>query len=465
MKSNNYSDALENAYHIFLNSAENCIAYQHFLEDNHIRVKKNASSKEFLKLPLTDKNNYFRKFSLTEKLYKNKSLSDYYMICTSSGSTGEPTIWPRDFETDNHLVQLNTEFLDSHFEIKKKKTLIVIAFGLGTTTAGMLQSRLSWEANHQYKISVITPGVDAQQTVSLLEAVYQNFEQIVCVGYPPFISEFIQLALEQNVRIKNWNLKIAFTSESVSSNWRKQMAEIISEPASAKNIVAFYATTEAGIIGIETPFTNKIINICLKNKALAQELFQSDHLPTLVEVNFMKKFVEVIDGEIVITLDQSFPLIRYNLHDKAKFISSADVKKALTTHSISTESEIYPAENKIFLAVFGRNEQSLSDYSFQIEDIRLALETTDLTHYIHTEFQYKQTQIRKNHLHIKIIVYKRKHNNSDISINDFLKKINLTLQNIAIKQHSQAKITSEIEINNEDQLQGYKAGKLRYFQR
>ncbi len=461
--SNNYLAAQKNAFKIFLKSAKNCKAYQSFLNENELQNLESISYSKFQEIPITDKNTYFRKYPLMDKLYRNKRLSDYYMICTSSGSTGEPTIWPRDFESDNQLVDLHTDFLDTHFSIRKKKTLILIAFGLGSNTAGMLHARLSWEANKNGNVSVISPGLDAEKTIFLLESLYQEFEQVVCIGYPPCISEFVQLAIDRHIEVKNWHLKIAFTSESVSRMWRNEMVNLISETNSPTDVVAFYASTEAGIIGIETPVTHQILACCLKNESLIEELFQSFHLPTLVEVNFMRKFVEVINGEVVITIDQSFPLVRYNLHDKAKFVSLSEIRKILKKNLVLTEDILDTKDDTLFLAVFGRNEHFPGSISFQIEDIRFALESSAIYPRIHSEFQYKQIQVNENHIHIYITVYQREPLGNNILLNDNLVEINSILQKLAAIQNTGVLVTTELNLKDELEMHRYQSGKLHYF--
>ena len=55
---------------------------------------------DFEKIPVMDKHNYVSKYPVEDRLYNSKKLEDFYMICSSSGTSGEPTFWPRDYQSD-----------------------------------------------------------------------------------------------------------------------------------------------------------------------------------------------------------------------------------------------------------------------------------------------------------------------------------------------------------------------------
>ncbi len=454
------SPAQQHAFEIFQKAAQHCPAYKQFLKNQRCSIKSIKNFSQFTDVPIADKSNYFRQFPLEKKLYDDKEIADYYMLCTSTGSTGEPTIWLRDYHTDAGLEMLHTDFLNEHFQITKKKTLIVISFGLGANTAGMLHAKLSWAATENQKISVITPGIDPEKTVFLIENLYKNYGQVVCIGYPPFISEFVDLAIQKKFPVKKWNLKIVFTSESVSAQWRNEMAKKISSRGEAKNIVAFYASTEAGIIGVETLETHGIMASCLKNEKFRLQLFHSFHLPTLVEVNFLRKFVEVVNEEVVLTIDQSIPLVRYNVHDRAIFLTTSQIKDAAQRAHVQY---VKPQKEKVFLAVFGRNEGPTKDALFFIEDIKFALEKISkaLRKKILTEFQYQE-----NPKTLSIQLYVKNRQKISASEKRTLEElIQKQLQKIKMfdRRFAQKHFSVQLNIRLQPKRIGYKAGKLRYF--
>ncbi len=430
---------------IYNKVSSNCLAYKKHLKSHKIDFKKVA----FSDLPICDKDNYTQKYLLEERMYDGKCLADYYMICTSSGSTAEPTIWPRDYDYDQGLEPPHTQFLESHFSFTKKKTLIIIAFGIGTTQAGMMHVKASWEGSVHGKISVITPNADTEQTVFLLNKLRSHYEQIITIGYPPIIADFIDLAIEKKFPIDQWNLKIVFAGESVSPLWRKEMAEKIG--GTSKDIVSFYGSTEAGMIGFESKEINKLIGMCLSNEELRFDLFKTFNLPTVVEVNFLKKFTEIIDGEIVVTVDQVIPLVRYNLHDKGIILDSKYIQEVLDRHKINF---IYP-KNKRVLVIYGRNLSRKTS----IEDLQNAFAILDLDKYFYKEFQYEEEQTTKG-LNLKIIFYVKSNLNcSTKTIKNISEKLEKTISKL-ISSHSPVHVV--IKLVNQEKRIGYQSGKLRY---
>ena len=384
-------------------------------------------------------------------MYKGKDLSDYYMICTSSGSTNEPTIWPRSYKIDQTLIDPHTAFLNKHFQISKKRTLILISLMLGTTQAGMMHLQASWGANKSNKVSVISPNGDPENTLFLIQNLYKYYDQIVCLGYPPLISDFIDLALNRNLPIHKWNLKIGTTSESTSPIWRNELLKILN--CKEKDIISWYGTTETGMIGFETKEANSIISSCIKNKKFRFDTFGTYNLPTLVELDTLKKYIEIIKGEIVVTVDQVVPLVRYNLHDKGLLITNHQIRQVALKNKIKNIQ--FDKKNRLYLAVFGRNMGKI----FSIEDIRYLLDKLNIYDLFHYEFQFKE-QSFTNTIKLEITLYKRKNKTiSETKKENLVKIITENLQNIA---KIPSKFILILKIKRSDEQIGYKFGKLRY---
>lgn len=425
--------------------SKNCLAYKDFLKENNVDNHKI----DFFNLPISDKNNYTNKYPLDKRIYKDKIIADYYMICTSSGSMAKPTIWPRDYNYDKNLEPPHTKFLEDHFSFTRKKTLIVIAFGIGTTQAGMMHVKSSWEGSIHGQISVITPNADAEQTVFLLKELHSYYDQIIAIGYPPIIADFIDLAVKKRLSINKWNLKVVFAGESVSPMWRKEIAQKIG--GTNKSVVSFYGTTEAGMIGFETKEINRLINYSLDNEKLRFDLFKTFNLPTIVEVNHLKKFIEIINGEIVITTDQVVPLIRYNLQDRGQILTSKFIQLILNKHKINYH---FPPNKKV-LIIYGRNLSR----NISIEDLQNAYFILNLEKFFHKEFQYFEKMTTK-FLDLKINFYAKAEKKI---LPAKIKIINKDLERVISKLiNAQFPIRVNIKVYNQEKRIGYKSGKLRY---
>src|SRR3972149_4172223 len=176
-------DLSQNMLRIAKEIYANCEAYHDFLSENKISRIEDFPS-EFGSLPITNKDCYIEKYSIEKRLLRNKKISDYYMICTSSGSTGSPTIWPRDYYSDKKAISSNLNVYKKLFHIQNKRTLVIVTFGLGAWTAGMLTSRLCWEMGRKYNLSQMPPGLDSFCGFPFSSKYGKNHAHTIITGYP-----------------------------------------------------------------------------------------------------------------------------------------------------------------------------------------------------------------------------------------------------------------------------------------
>ncbi len=394
-------DFEQKAVNIFNKAALNCSGYKKFLKEHDINFNKIATFSQFKDLPLTTKSSYIEQYSIEERLYSGHDLSDYYMICTSSGSTGEPTIWPRDYESDKNVIQMNTSMYENLFDIQNKKTLVVVTFGLGAWTAGMLTSRLVWESSENHKLSVVTPGLDKVVALKVIKQLGKYYDQTIITGYPPFLIELIEYGKEENFDFKKINTKIHYTSARVSEGRRLELAKVISSTNSKYDVLGFYACSETGIIGIETKDTVDIVTEAHQDTILCEALFGSSNLPTLLEYNPMAKFLEEVDGKIVVTADQPVPLIRFDMKDRGGVVSGLEILAICNQHNVKCPPNI---SNKYFAYVHGRADAVRLLNNIYVDDILYCLENSKFSSRFTNNFKYGlEERGLKNRL--KLIVY------------------------------------------------------------
>lgn len=380
-------------------------AYRHFVHSFGIKSADIKGIEDFEKIPIMDKKNYIKKYPLEDRLYNGKTLSDYYMICSSSGTSGEPTFWPRDYETDLLLEKKKEALYEEHFSISKKKTLCVVSFGLGIWTAGMLTAKLSWAAAKNNKFSVVTPGIDKANTLNLIQKLYPFYDQVILIGYPPFIGDVIAYAKEMRFDLKKVNLKILCTSEWFSEDWRDYMISNISKEQDRKSLVGFYACSDTGIIGAETKFSIDLLEKAHKNKKLLQALFQSEVNPSLAAYDPNGKFLEEFDNEILITAQQPMPLIRYNIHDRGGLIDGEKMQQIAQRYKIRMSDE---DAKRHYVYVFGRGDSVKITANIYIEDIKYCLEKSSFQKKLAGDFKYGREYLNTHTYRLKIIIYLKK---------------------------------------------------------
>ncbi|MBV9175235.1 MAG: phenylacetate--CoA ligase family protein, partial [Chloroflexi bacterium] len=105
--------ARQRALELFRDVASSVPAYRDFLRQRDIDPSAIRTIDNFQRLPMVTKDNYLRRHSLAE-LCREGALERCDMLAVSSGSTGEPTFWPR-FLTDELTIarRLEQAFFDS----------------------------------------------------------------------------------------------------------------------------------------------------------------------------------------------------------------------------------------------------------------------------------------------------------------------------------------------------------------
>src|SRR5262245_46308415 len=88
------SDGLPEALALLGRVAEVVPAYGAMLKAAKLSADDIHDAGDFAKLPLLNKENYIRRFPL-EALVEGGDLAACDFFAVSSGSTGEPTLWPR----------------------------------------------------------------------------------------------------------------------------------------------------------------------------------------------------------------------------------------------------------------------------------------------------------------------------------------------------------------------------------
>ncbi len=376
---------LQKAFELYSTVCSSCKAYKKFLYEQHIMPSQISTTENFTDLPLTNKHNYLETYAIEDRLYSDKEIADYYMVCFSSGSTGEPTSWPRDFEADKRVTELNKAMYQRLFDIESKKTLVVVTFGLGAWTAGMFTSKLCWETSPGHKLSVVTPGLDKVVAFNVIKALGKHYDQTIITGYPPFIVDLLEYGSLHKFDFSEINTKIHYTSARVSEKQRNSLVRRVSGTRSRYDVMGFYACSETGIIGIETREIVDVLEKAYRSKNLCEALFKDPNPPTLVEYNPEVKFLEEIDNHIIVTAKQPVPLIRYDMNDRGGLLSGTTINHILKEHG---EKEISELNGKHYVYVHGRADAVRLLNNIYVDDVQYCLEMSVFANRFSGNFQY-----------------------------------------------------------------------------
>lgn len=358
---------------LFRRVARDVPAYATLLKEQGIDPAAIRTPQDFARLPLLDKVNYIRRFRQDELVMGgDRAHADFYAV--SSGSTGEPTFWPRS-AADEYPVAIRFEqvFRDM-FQAHEKRTLAVVCFAMGTWVGGMFTTFcLRALAEKGYRLMIVTPGNKPDEILKNVEKLAPAFEQTVLLGYPPFLKEVVDAGLARGLDRGRFNLKLVLAGEVFSETWR----ELVAERAGVADIATFaaslYGTADAGVLAQETVLSVAIRRFLAARPALAQEIFGETRLPTLCQYDPAGRYFEVVDGTLAFSGDNGVPLIRYHIADRGGILACDAMLAKLTVAGFEPPAGF---RRQPFVWVFGRANFTISYFGANIfpETVSLGLE-------------------------------------------------------------------------------------------
>lgn len=315
-------------------------AYPQFLREQLGEVPSLESFDDFKKLPLTDKNNYinYERFSVAD-LCLGGDPSRAYTIEKSSGHSGNAYYWLRT-PAEDAMFPKYLEFAFAQFYgIEKKRTLVLITLALGTWTSGekMAQALRQVASTGKYPLTVMAPGMRAEEVLEIARDLSPMYDQTIVVGYPPSVKAIIDEGLRRGIDWSALNVRLGLGGEGYSEQWRNRMAERIGVDPD-RDLLAIsggYGAADIGMtVGREYPLTVLIRRLCMKDEALASRLFFSGDapegsLPSFLQFNPATVFAEEVDGELTFTALSGIPVVRYNIHDRGGVLAFDDVMRAV----------------------------------------------------------------------------------------------------------------------------------------
>ncbi|MEK7566898.1 MAG: hypothetical protein AAB527_02075 [Patescibacteria group bacterium] len=382
-------DGFQEALKLFKESAQTTPAYKSFLKKHKINPARVKSYSDFLKIPLTDKNNYLRAFDFTW-LFPDKKIPA--MISASSGSSGKPFYWPRGGQQEDVGGRLHERIFRDIFGIKKEeRTLVIVCFSMGTWIAGTFtMSSARWLAKHGYNISVITPSIEKEDAVNILRDLAPIFDRVILAGYPPFVRDVIEEAKAQRVDIKKFKLNLLLAGENFSEKYREILHEVAGIKNNFSGSSSIYGTADAGAVGHETPASIFIRKIASGNKRLALAFGLDSFMPTIVQYDPKQVFFEMVSDEMIFSSRSGIPLLRYNIHDTGKLMAHYEMRKILKDCGILEKAKKLGFEKwrAPFILLGSRSDVATTFYALNIypENIKAGLENKNVYRFVSGKF-------------------------------------------------------------------------------
>lgn len=382
---------------LFHNVAETVPAYQFFLKEHGIEPATIQNFTTFQTLPLTTKANYLKQHSLAQ-LCRQGQLATCDFIAVSSGSTGQPSFWTRSTADEFEIATRFEQIFHDSFAADRRRTLAVICFALGTWVGGMYTASCCRHlASKGYPITVITPGNNKTEILRVVQALGDQFEQTVLLGYPPFLKDVIDSGRAQGVPWPQYHVKLVMAGEVFSEEWRSLVGERLGSTDFCVDSASLYGTADAGVLGNETPLSICIRRWLADHPEVAQELFGESRLPTLMQYDPRSRFFEVQDGTLLFSGNNGMPLIRYHISDTGGIIPYETLLQSLadrgfdpiaTLQARSTSTEVRGIRPLPFVYVFGRSHFTVSYFGANIypENVTVGLEQSPICDWVTGKF-------------------------------------------------------------------------------
>jgi len=386
------------AIQLFQKAAQLVPAYRDFLKKQKVNAEKIKTLEDFKHIPITSKKTYLREYPL-EKLVWPDLWNNYVTFAATSGSTGRSFYFPRSELLDMQASVAHELFLrQSSFGFNPRKpTLVIVGFGMGVWIGGLITYKaFELAAKRGNSVAIITPGINKQEIFNALKNLAPKFHQTILAGYPPFVKDIIDEAADQHIDLKKLRLRLLFAAESFPENFRDYLYEKLGKQNNLyRDTMNIYGTADIGAMAFETPLAIFLRRLALQHSNLFSEIFSRvNKTPTLAQYFPQFMHFETEHDEIILTGDNTIPLIRYAVGDHGgvhTFTSISEIIRSLNIHlpnEIKKEGLTPFANHLPYVYVYERNDFSISLYGLQIypETIREVLMENFSTRFLTGKF-------------------------------------------------------------------------------
>ncbi|HKO47482.1 MAG TPA: phenylacetate--CoA ligase family protein [Polyangiaceae bacterium] len=378
---------------LFERTRKSVPAYAAFLAEQGVDPARIRSLEDFRQLPLTTKTNYHHRYPLAERC-RAGDLSSSDMIAASSGSTGEPTFWPRFFSDELAVAARFEQVFRDSFAADTRRTLAVVCFPLGTWVGGMFTAGCCRHlATKGYPLTLVTPGNQKAEIFRVVRALGPMFEQTVLLGYPPFLKDVVDAGLAEGVPWHTYALKLVLAGEVFSEEWRTLVAERAGMSNPVNDFASLYGTADGGVLGNETPLSVGIRRFLAERGDAAQALFGEARLPTLVQYDPWQRYFEEHERTLVFSGDGGVPHLRYHISDAGGVVPYSAMIERLRDFGFDAEREARKSgatrlHRLPFVYVFGRSHFAVSYYGANIfpDTVSIGLEQPETRAFVTGKF-------------------------------------------------------------------------------
>lgn len=406
--------AEQSALALFDSASSRVPAYKKFLKSNGVDPKKVKTIADFAKLPHITKDNYLRQYPLAELTWDG-NIGSASMINRSSGSSGQPFYWLSNKSQRNEVGAVYDIVFSQMFGMRNLKTLVIVAYGMGSWVAGTTTLLSSIKYMNKYNCTFITPGYNKNEVVEICKNLGPNYDQVVICAYPPLVKEIIDSGEDEGIDWPKLKPKFIFGAEAFGEEFRDYILEQVGSHSPFLDTMNTIGSADAMIIGHETPISIALRRMIHADPKFHDQVLGSGRMPTLAQYYPWQKYLQVEDNELLITSNGAIPLVRYNIRDNAKVFTYKELDDLARQHGHKGIAEALPANLRYrfdwqlpFVLLYGKSTNALKFYGAIVypENVKAALEKSAWAHYFTGKFKmekyYDAKQSQRLRLHLEL---------------------------------------------------------------
>jgi phenylacetate-coenzyme A ligase PaaK-like adenylate-forming protein len=379
--------------------AKSVSAYQKHIGDVAVNQFNNISE--------TSKDNYIKANVENElALYHGEKIPTGAKKDTSTGTSGKPTSW---YRGSKELESINTSFaLSAKSILGNKPYYLINGFALGPWATGVA---IANAGASDPNATVCNIGFDTKQLFQAIKDAVKVIPQgqpIVIAGYPPHLKEVVDLAIQEDFPLHDYEILGLVGGESMSERQR----ELISCQRDSDNQIlrtgftscySAYGASDLDVtIGFESDYAFNLRQELHKNPELARELLgDNEFVPMIFPYDPLNYHIETDeDQNLLFTCvrgDRISPRVRYNLGDRGKTMPLSDVQAILKKHNVNLKSS--PNTQLPLLFVWGRVDSQVTYFGVNLapENLEDSLRSENLfskiAHYGFLQYEKEGTPV------------------------------------------------------------------------
>ena len=341
-------------------------AYKDFLRRHNIDPAKIKNYQDLQFVPVVTKENYLRYYPLN-KLCWGGSQNKQLMYCSTSGSTGAPYYFPRNYRLDWQNSYVLEDFINQW--ARQDSILAVICFGMGVWIGGVLNYSAFQilQRRDDRPISLIAPGINKKEIIQTLISLAPRYSNVLLLGYPPFIKDLFDTCYHDGINLEELNFKLIFAAECITESFRDYICAQVGITNPLRDVINIYGSADIGGMAVEGPAGIAIRKLTAENNKLRAEFFTTNKSATVAQYNPHFINFDCENGTLLVSGDSVLPLVRYSIGDRGGTFSRHQTDDIFGSYQLNLQT--YAHDNGVpnisnlpFVYVYERVDFSVKFY-------------------------------------------------------------------------------------------------------